>query len=363
MKSTLLVPFGLKGGKLVEPTQVPNGKGCGCFCPACNKPLVAKQNAKTPHFAHSQDDNCAKGFETAVHLAVKQIISDEMKVRLPAVVWKNPLPRAQETKRLYTERTIELQSVALEQAIGDFKPDISVKSDGATYLVEVAVTHFIDDAKQEKINARKLPTIEIDVSELKGGFTLAELTALLFDNRCYPAEWKYHPTLEELDNEAIKAEDDRIAWMEKAHQERRHKFARYKSLPPQQKLRINLKSIGLTERQMSKLTAFVAWEDSFCVPRIVWQSAALAYISKVQQEDSWDEALPCSVNSSACSDWMEDVFEILPKVKNGERIAVWKYFKHLEQVGILRFLYHKDFEIALRNDCWAELSENYTLRP
>lgn len=101
MKSTLLVPFGLKDDKLYEPTQVLNGKACGCVCPACKKPLWAKQNAKTPHFAHAQDENCSRGLETAVHLAVKQIIAEKLMVRLPAVVWKNPLPRKDETKKLY----------------------------------------------------------------------------------------------------------------------------------------------------------------------------------------------------------------------------------------------------------------------
>lgn len=31
----LLVPFGLKDGGLYEPTQVLNGKDCGCVCPGC----------------------------------------------------------------------------------------------------------------------------------------------------------------------------------------------------------------------------------------------------------------------------------------------------------------------------------------
>jgi len=103
MKSTLLVPFGLKDDKLYEPkpTQVENGKACGCVCPACKKPLVAKQNAKTPHFAHAQDENCSRGLETAVHLAVKQIIAEKMEVRLPAVVWTSSHPRYKQTTKLY----------------------------------------------------------------------------------------------------------------------------------------------------------------------------------------------------------------------------------------------------------------------
>lgn len=358
MKSTLLVPFGLKDDRLYEPTQVENGKACGCVCPACKKPLVAKQNAKTPHFAHDKDENCSKGLETAVHLAVKQIIAQKMEVRLPAVVWKNPLPRKDETKRLYIERIVKLESVVLEERIDDFIPDIVVQSSGTTYLVEVAVTHFIDEVKQQKINNKKIPTFEIDISSLKAGFTLAELEKAIYASTNYQAEWKYHPRLEELTLEAKKAEEDRIAQIEEENLERKRKFEQYKNLEPKDKLQKNLKFIGLTKQQMEKLTSFVAWEDSFGVPRIVWQSAVLVYIAKIQEEEGWEEYLPCSVNSSACIYWMEDVFEINSKVKDGEKIAVWKYFKHLEQLGILKFLSHKDFDIVVGKQGWAYLKTN-----
>lgn len=355
MKSTLLVPFGLKEDKLYEPTQVPNGKACGCVCPACKKPLWAKQNAKTPHFAHAQDENCSRGLETAVHLAVKQIIAEKLMVRLPAVVWKNPLPRKDETKKLYIERTIQVQSVVLEQRVDDFIPDIIVVANDITYLVEVAVTHFIDEEKQAKINRNKIHTIEIDVSHLKHGFNLENLEHAIFTSIDYQAEWKYHPRLEELNLEARKLEEDRIAKIEEDNQERKRKFEAYKNLPSEHKLQKNLKSIGLTKQQMNLLTTFVAWEDSFNAPRIVWQSAVLAYIANIHEEEGFDDYLPCAVNSSACLHWLEKIFDIKPKVKDGEKIAVWKYFKHLEELGILKLLSRNDFVIFSGKKKWQTI--------
>lgn len=354
MKSTLLVPFGLKADRLYEPTQVLNGKDCGCVCPACKKPLVAKQNAQTPHFAHAKDENCSKGLETAVHLAVKQIIAEKKQVRLPVMTWKNPLPRKDEAKLLHKQQLIQLESVVLEERVDDFIPDIVVISGDTTYLVEVAVTHFVDEEKLQKIINRKIPTFEIDVSYLKAGFTLSELESVLFDNRSYPAEWKYHPRLEELDLEVKQAEQDRISKIREDEKDRQKKFEQYKKLQPEKKLQINLKSIGLNKQQVNKFTSFVAWEDSFGVPRIVWQSAVLAYIAKVQEDQGWEEWLPCHVNSSACSHWLEKAFEIKTKVQDGEKIAVWKYFKHLEQLGILKFLSHKDFDIVVGKQGWAD---------
>jgi len=86
-----------------------------------------------------------------------------MEVRLPALIWKNPLPRSDQSKLLHKQQVIKLESVVLEQRVDDFIPDIVVIADDTTYLVEVAVTHFIDEVKLKKIISRKIPTFEIDV--------------------------------------------------------------------------------------------------------------------------------------------------------------------------------------------------------
>lgn len=366
MKRTLLVPFGLKNDYLFECTQVPNGKACGCICPACKKPLVAKQNASTPHFAHAQDENCSTALETAVHLAVKQIIAEKRKIRLPSVIWDNPFSINEQNKEIYIEQTIQLDSVELEYWLDNFRPDIVVIADNTTYLVEVAVTHFIDKAKLEKIVSRKIPTFEIDVSDLKNRFTLAELETTLFTSKNYQAEWKYHPRLEQLDLLAEKDWQRKIALYgsdgfieeqedkanEISEEEIQQKFRSYRNLGHEQKFQVNLKSLNFTEQEINELSKFVAWDNSFGVPRIVWQSAVLAYIAKVMEQQSRGKYLLCSVNSSACSNWLARVFEINPPFKDGEKIAVWKYFQKLEEWGILKRVQRNDFNILLDKQKW-----------
>lgn len=109
---------------------------------------------------------------------------------------------------------------------------------------------------------------------------------------------------------------------------------------------------------MESLSVFVPWDNSFGVPRIVWQSAVLAYIGRKQEkhEGYWGSDLPCVVNTSACLSGLNDVFEIKSKVKNGERIAVWKYFKHLEQMGILKHLSYNEFDVVLKKAEWGLLA-------
>lgn len=358
MKSALLVPFGLKDGRLYEPTQVPNGKDCGCVCPGCKCPLVAKQKAKTPHFAHSNDENCSNGLETAVHLAVKQIIAEKMMIRLPALFWTSPLPKSNPTSKIYIENIIKLKSVILEQSLGDFKPDIIVTDDNNTnYLVEVAVTHFIDNDKQKKINLKKIPTFEIDVSSLKMGFTLVSLEKALFHNFSYLAEWKYHPKSEELDLNAKLEQEKIISNRRDIEREKQWKFERYRNSPSEKKLKINLNAIGLTREKMNDLSTFVPWDNSFSVPRIVWQSAVLAYIAKIQQTEGLEESLACTVNSNECLNWMRNVFNISSKVKDGEKIAVWKYFKYLEEIGILKYIAYNEFDLLVDKTNWNNLKK------
>lgn len=354
MKSTLLVPFGLKEDTLYEPTQVENGKACGCVCPACKKPLVAKQNAKTPHFAHSQDDNCARGFETAVHLAVKQIIAEKMEVRLPAVIWRNPLPRSKEVKPLYIERVVKLESVVLEQVIDDFIPDIVVINNGTTYLVEVAVTHFIDEAKQQKINNKKISTFEIDVSGLKNGFTLAELEKAIFTSKDYQAQWKYHPTLAKLDFDVLQAEEKRIAELEAEIEREDEKFKKYRSRPPEEKLQLNLKYLGLSRQQMALLTKPVP--NNFCgLQEIVWQSAVLVYIAKIIETEGLDEIILSFVSWIDCFEWLERVFDINLYIQDGEKSALLRYFKHLVQLGILKPDGHGEYDVLMSKQQWADI--------
>ncbi len=64
-------------GRMVHVNDVPNGLACGCFCPVCNAPLVARQGKiRVPHFAHTAGRDCQRAGETALHMAAKQVLQD-----------------------------------------------------------------------------------------------------------------------------------------------------------------------------------------------------------------------------------------------------------------------------------------------
>ena len=87
------IPFGLdpNNERLVDVVAVPRGAKCGCVCPSCRTPLVARQgDEKEWHFAHisrrvyeSTKNVCQYSFFVSVRLMARQLIGDEIKIRLP----------------------------------------------------------------------------------------------------------------------------------------------------------------------------------------------------------------------------------------------------------------------------------------
>src|SRR5690349_237693 len=70
---------------MVSPGDVESGLACGCICPGCEAPLIAKKGDKVVwHFAH-EGAACDNGAETAIHRMAKQILAEERTVALPAV--------------------------------------------------------------------------------------------------------------------------------------------------------------------------------------------------------------------------------------------------------------------------------------
>lgn len=365
MSSQLRVPFGLVGDRLYEPLQVPNGKVCGCVCPGCKRPLIAKQGSKTPHFAHEPGEDCTHGLETAVHLAAKQIISDRLQVRLPAVIYRSPFPNGGLMGNGLPS-TIVLDSVVLEHWLGDMRPDILVTKDCQEYLVEIAVTHFVDDNKHAKILARQIPTFEVDASSIKNNLNFESLTDLLYSGP-YFAKWLYHPSLVELAEQAQKEHQDRLAAIQAAQQqefrqrtqdriERTEKIKRYRDLSAQKKLERNLRVLAINTEQLERLTSFVPLENLFCVHRDVWQSAVLVYITQIERLKGREKHMLHGIHAGLCTEWLNEVFTVNSPVKNGDRIAVWKYFKHLEWLGILQHLGHKDFCLEKPSQHWAQIN-------
>src|SRR5690606_6228542 len=94
----------------------------------------------------------------------KQLLAEHAAVLLPA--WDgeadmpNPPVLADDadgewtgTRVDYQARRVRLQYLYLEQAQGDYIPDVIAQDDGGELLIEIRVSHAVDDLKRRRIQA------------------------------------------------------------------------------------------------------------------------------------------------------------------------------------------------------------------
>ena len=401
------VPFGFKDGKMYEPRQVPLGKACDCICPSCESPLIAKHALKglvIPHFSHQVDANCVYGRESAIHLAAKQLIEEHHKLYLPDhtvriyVVDKMGVEhRLQRT--LVSAGLKEFSSVRLEQNISDFRPDlIATTVNGNNLLIEIAVTSFVDELKQKKIESYGTAAIQIDASKIPV-LNFDALTKLLFQPSS-STEWLFHPKDEstksvllaklvpELEAARVEAqakaehkliqdrkkeeqhriEAERQKKIEKIEQQSQakleeqklRKIEEFKAMNIDGKLAFSLMCLGLDESMIPVfLDHKVRCEGSFRVPRRNWQLAVFgAFVQKRVKYKS------ITFRSDEVVEWLEQrfVININPKYPHSHKAAVWDFLTNLCDLGILSNIGRKTFEIE-QNDLNAIIASQYGIPP
>lgn len=179
--SRFKVPYGLKDGRMWSPSMVPNGKACGCICPACRAPLVAKatqSERRRPHFAHAAETDCQAGYETALHLKAKQLIADRRRIWLPRWDGEIDMPNPPSGTDIagylvagrrveFPAREVSLGDVRLEESRGDYIPDVIAVDNHGELLIEVKVTHAVSEEKRRRIQSEGLRLMEIDLSGLR----------------------------------------------------------------------------------------------------------------------------------------------------------------------------------------------------
>lgn len=135
--------------------DVPNGLACGCVCPCCNEPLVARNKGKyrKKHFAHSSGCDCPGYYETTLHLLSKEIIKTEKAIMVPEY-------------EMLTPQRIEFEEVEVEERHDNssLQPDcVGITFNGLRLHIEIYVTHPIDDYKKSKIKDGNINCIQIRV--------------------------------------------------------------------------------------------------------------------------------------------------------------------------------------------------------
>jgi hypothetical protein len=200
--TTIPVTFALRGDDVVYINDVANGLACGCVCPSCGDRMVAKQGAITiHHFAHEGGSDCAGGLQTTLHLAAKAVLSRERRMVLPELTLTATARDAQGLTHTVSEKVLSARSVMFdevteEKRLGDIVPDLICKIGGRVLLVEIAVTHFVDDIKREKIRALGLACVEIDLSDMVSNWDWTSLTQAIVQGTAGKV-WIENPTIDD----------------------------------------------------------------------------------------------------------------------------------------------------------------------
>lgn len=194
-------------GRMIDIADAQNGLNCNCTCLCCGDRLVAKQGKiKDWHFAHESGAVCAGGLESALHKAAKQIIQEEQSLYVdvhdpiaaiqPRIydllystnIYLNGVGSSKSHASLFykfaskelvdkvmqTKSACSISNLTLTNVFTEVKarnsnliPDITCTLDNKTFYIEIVVTHECDESKLEQLKQLKVPTIEINISELR----------------------------------------------------------------------------------------------------------------------------------------------------------------------------------------------------
>lgn len=153
MSSDFLIPFGLhkESGELVDVGSVKKGKNCGCICPSCQTPLIARQGEeKEWHFAHKSTKNedktkepCSYSFAVSLRLMIKQLSVHGIELSLPEMISIYTVQDIASGKTfdvpypVTKPSTIRLESVDIEQRVDDCLVDVISQVSGCTFVIYV----------------------------------------------------------------------------------------------------------------------------------------------------------------------------------------------------------------------------------
>lgn len=268
-------------GTLAHISEVQRGLACGCVCPACQGNLVArlKDEHQVPHFAHHCGEACGGGPETVLHLLAKEAFRINPTMLLPERLALN------ERKRVVTKAGQKVETKFLRLEYSDPKkviPDLYVRALGYDLFVEVAVTHFSDEAKIQRLREHRIPAVEVDLSRVPRDATREVVADAVL--RSAPRHWLYHPGIDaaqakrRADEETWRAEIEKRQATAQAKHDRRvnellhaYRTASRHNVTDEVPRLAELQAVGLTEH----IGIMVAGIACFTVPPAVWQARIL----------------------------------------------------------------------------------------
>lgn len=192
MNTNRLIKYALDANNnLMFIDNVPNGLECGCICPGCKEKLIAKNDGKIRehHYAHTSNKECITGYQTMIHLLAKAIIFQ--KRILPGFAMNNkPIVASQigcEVRLDELNIIPDVLAIAPVQLnYGYMGMNVGTITKDIPFIIEIYVTHKVDEEKTKIIKDSGIPAVEIDLSKSEAT-TAEELIKDIYT----PANWTY----------------------------------------------------------------------------------------------------------------------------------------------------------------------------
>ena len=164
---------GDRGDRIVHISEVVSGLACGCHCPVCGRRLVPKKGTEVGHhFAHESDSDCKGAAMTLLHLMFQQALMDLGRVWVPALyaVVLNDR-REEEVVVAKAGYMLFLDDVRLENRIDLHDgqrciADVAAMTCEGEIIIEIVVTHDVDDWKRDGMQDSGRMGLIIDASKV-----------------------------------------------------------------------------------------------------------------------------------------------------------------------------------------------------
>jgi len=238
-----LVPFGLDAasGGLVDVGSVRRGNACGCVCPSCKTPLIARHgDEKEWHFAHRSQKvhsktrkECEYSFGVSVRLMIRQLSKDGLKFRTPRLerslpAFSDSTSESADFGYLVTEEsTLELENVHVGAQFCGVSVDVLGFVQGVPFVLFVTYKGRVLPSSLENPSISKSGVIELDINQVHGLFRQERKGRYIDVLRKYMEEetngkmWSYHPREERLREAAI---EKRQSWLQETDAKARERI-------------------------------------------------------------------------------------------------------------------------------------------
>jgi len=222
-----LIPFGLHQdtGEFLDITEVPGGKKCGCICPSCGTPLIARQgNVNQWHFAHASravygktEEECDYSFYVSVRMMAKQLFSSIRSIKTPeyrSTVGRHEpgfLPIDKEFI-VTTEKQITFDNVDIETEFEGISVDVVASISGFSLIIYLSHANRQVPEDLKLIKGHQYGVLDLSLSDSyallyghsnSGSFTEALRQYLTDDIR--NKQWFYHPKYNDAKQAAVKS--------------------------------------------------------------------------------------------------------------------------------------------------------------